>query len=650
VANSLTLQTTPTALTTALNQAAFLSRMLVLPNGDVLMTTSARQFWEYTPDGAPQNSWRPTVSNIVYNGNLTYTITGTQLNGLSEGASYGDDAEMSSNYPIVRLASSGGTVFYARTFNWTPSVATGATPVTTQFALPAGLPAGTYTLQVIANGIASTGTSFTTPIYVDTAWVGLSDGTPITDIDPVTSGNQAGSVGVNAFATVNTAIAATPALGVVIVNGSNGSSGGDFGESVNVNKQVNVFLQRGPASFGSVTGIGTSTINTNGLALTVGGDNTSTQFDGLISGSGSVSKAGTGAFALTGANTWAGSTAITGGNLIVTGSLASASAVSVSAGATLSGTGNIGGITVSGTLAPGNSVGILNTGSVAYSSGGSLAILVNSAVPGTGFSQLVTGGPVNLTGATLNLSLGTGFFPTVGTLFDILVNTSGSPITGTFAGLPQGASFFVTGQLFSISYAGGTGNDVVVTRIAGPTVLGTQVNDGAAQRSLVTSLQVTFSTQVTFAGAVADAFTFTRSGGGSVAFAASASVVGGVTVVTLGNFTGGETEFGSLADGRYTLTALANQITVGGMQLDGNGDGTAGDDYTFGDAQGLFRMFGDVNGDQIINGFDFGYFKNAFGTQTGDPNYLSYLDFDGDGVINGFDFGQFRNRFGTMLP
>ena len=68
----------------------------------------------------------------------------------------------------------------------------------------------------------------------------------------------------------------------------------------------------------------------------------------------------------------------------------------------------------------------------------------------------------------------------------------------------------------------------------------------------------------------------------------------------------------------------------------------------FGDAQGLYRFFGDVNGDQNVNGLDFGFFKNAFGTQTGDANYLSYLDFNGDGVINGFDFGQFRTRFGTM--
>jgi hypothetical protein len=64
----------------------------------------------------------------------------------------------------------------------------------------------------------------------------------------------------------------------------------------------------------------------------------------------------------------------------------------------------------------------------------------------------------------------------------------------------------------------------------------------------------------------------------------------------------------------------------------------------------LFRFFGDVNGDRTVNGLDLGFFRNAFGTQTGDPNYLSYLDLNGDGVINGFDLGQFRTRFGTVLP
>jgi hypothetical protein len=124
----------------------------------------------------------------------------------------------------------------------------------------------------------------------------------------------------------------------------------------------------------------------------------------------------------------------------------------------------------------------------------------------------------------------------------------------------------------------------------------------------------------------------------------------GMTVVTLNAFTGSETDFGSLKDGRYALTALASQISAGGQQLDGNGDGTGGDNYIFGDAQGLFRFFGDVNGDRTVNGLDLGFFRNAFGTSAGDPNFLSFFDFNGDGTINGFDLGQFRTRFGTSLP
>src|SRR5207253_8076850 len=123
-----------------------------------------------------------------------------------------------------------------------------------------------------------------------------------------------------------------------------------------------------------------------------------------------------------------------------------------------------------------------------------------------------------------------------------------------------------------------------------PHVASTRVNDGNVQRSRVTSLTVTFDTQVTFASTVAAAFTLTRNGGGSVNFGATSSVVGGVTVVTLTKFTGTETQFGSLRDGRYTLTALASQISANGRPLDGNGDGTGGDNYTFGDTQGLFRM------------------------------------------------------------
>jgi hypothetical protein len=144
----------------------------------------------------------------------------------------------------------------------------------------------------------------------------------------------------------------------------------------------------------------------------------------------------------------------------------------------------------------------------------------------------------------------------------------------------------------------------------------TVVNDGSAQRSRVTSLTVTFSAQVTFAGSVGSAFTLTRnSDNASVGFTATSSVVNGVTTVTLSNFTGSATDFGSLADGRYTLRALSSQITLGGSALDGDANGSPGGDYTFTDTPaqgiGLFRFYGDINGDQIVNGLDFGFWNGG---------------------------------------
>src|SRR5258708_7812381 len=135
--------------------------MLMLPSGQVLFTYGSSQLYVYTPSGSPQAAWKPTISSIAPNGN-NYTLTGTQLNGLSAGASYGDDAEMDSNYPIVELQDGAGKIHFARTFNWSSTgVATGTTPVTTDFSLPTGLPSGTYALTVVANGIASDPFSFT---------------------------------------------------------------------------------------------------------------------------------------------------------------------------------------------------------------------------------------------------------------------------------------------------------------------------------------------------------------------------------------------------------------------------------------------------------------------------------------------------------
>jgi uncharacterized repeat protein (TIGR01451 family) len=135
----------------------------------------------YTPSGSPQAAWKPTISIVVPKGS-NYTLTGTQLNGLSAGASYPDGAEMASNYPIIELSNGAGKVYFARTFNWSSTgVATGNTPVSTDFSLPANMPYGTYSLTVVAEGIASAPVSFTGGI------VGISADMAVTDVWSTTS-------------------------------------------------------------------------------------------------------------------------------------------------------------------------------------------------------------------------------------------------------------------------------------------------------------------------------------------------------------------------------------------------------------------------------------------------------------------------------
>jgi autotransporter-associated beta strand protein len=89
-------------------------------------------------------------------------------------------------------------------------------------------------------------------------------------------------------------------------------------------------------------------------------------FNGDIDGSGSLTKSGAGTLTLTGTNTYSGATTVSGGTLAMNGSLTN-SAVTVNSGGTLGGSGNISGammVNSGGTLAPGNSPGLLTVGSL----------------------------------------------------------------------------------------------------------------------------------------------------------------------------------------------------------------------------------------------------------------------------------------------
>ncbi len=137
----------------------FTGRMLLLPTGQVLFANGSQDVEVYTPDGIPEPAWQPQItscpSSLFVNG--TYTLQGRQLNGLSQAVSYGDDASMATNYPLVRISHKVcNKIVYCRTFNHsTMSVATGSVIHSTQFIVPLGIQLGASVLSVIANGIAS---------------------------------------------------------------------------------------------------------------------------------------------------------------------------------------------------------------------------------------------------------------------------------------------------------------------------------------------------------------------------------------------------------------------------------------------------------------------------------------------------------------
>jgi hypothetical protein len=133
-------------------------RFLLLPNGQVLLSYGGSPaVWIYTPDGTPNPAWAPAIISAPQSvtPELTFTLEGTQLNGLSQACSVGDDAQMATNYPIVRLEM-GAQTYYCRTSGFsTMGVATGEMPVSAQVAVPAGVPYGRAQLCVVANGIAT---------------------------------------------------------------------------------------------------------------------------------------------------------------------------------------------------------------------------------------------------------------------------------------------------------------------------------------------------------------------------------------------------------------------------------------------------------------------------------------------------------------
>lgn len=166
------------------------------------------------------------------------------------------------------------------------------------------------------------------------------------------------------------------------------------------------------------------------------------------------------------------------GTLLVNGQTGS---LTVRSGNTLKGSGTTANVTVQagGHIAPGQSPGCLTVGNTTIS--GYFDVELGGTNVCTQYDQLIVNGTINLSGATLNVSLYGSYAPNVGETFVVINNNGSDAVTGTFDDVSQGDIISVNNYLFRVSYTGGDGNDITLTVVSST---GTP-NTGVAPKSLL---------------------------------------------------------------------------------------------------------------------------------------------------------------------
>jgi hypothetical protein len=194
------------------------------------------------------------------------------------------------------------------------------------------------------------------------------------------------------------------------------------------------------------------------------------------------------------------------------------------------------GVDVDGTLNPGgpSTPGILTAGDVTFAGGSQFAVTLNGTTAGSGYSQLVSTGTVDLSSATLSPTL--GFTPSLGATFDII---TAQAVTGTFNSLLNGNVFTAGGLQFQINY---TATNVILTRVQSPAI--------------------TSANATTFYTGINNSFQVTATGSPTITFTESGTLPNGITFSPSGLLSGMPTQTGDFA---IVITAT-NGIGTNAMQ------------------------------------------------------------------------------------
>jgi autotransporter-associated beta strand protein len=190
--------------------------------------------------------------------------------------------------------------------------------------------------------------------------------------------------------------------------------------------------------------------------------------------SGSLGKVGTGTLTVTGANTYRSGTTISSRTLLVSNSSGSGTgfgAVNVDAG-TLGGKGIIAGPVIVGTGSGTGafletSAGVVKTTSLSIQSAltfkADSTYTYNLNTISAKADKVIANGLTIENGAQFNFVAAGNKTLNVGKKFVAISNTAATPISGTFANLPDGSTFTVGPNSYQVSYSGGDGNDLTLT-------------------------------------------------------------------------------------------------------------------------------------------------------------------------------------------
>ncbi|MCA9346088.1 hypothetical protein KC960_01200 [Candidatus Saccharibacteria bacterium] len=227
--------------------------------------------------------------------------------------------------------------------------------------------------------------------------------------------------------------------------------------------------------------------------LTLTGDGGTITLMGKIKGSGDITSTGkVKIMATPHSSGYTGTTTVSSGEFDANGQVGKINLT----GGTLKGSGTVGDVTMSaGVVAPGNSPGVLNTGSLTYT-GGSFDVELGGTADGE-YDQTNVTGSVDLGSATdLDISLVNSFAPALKDSFTIINNDGTDTVSGTFKGLKEGEKVYGT-YTYQVSYKGGDGNDVTLT------VTGTPAAPDTGTGSVISSPYATLIAAILVASIVA---------------------------------------------------------------------------------------------------------------------------------------------------